>query len=84
VLVLNGELDRQVVASQNVPAIEKALKKGGNRKVTVHRLAGLNHLFQPAKTGGVEEYDQIEQTIAPEALDVLATWVATQAGVSKP
>ena len=84
VLVLAGELDRQVVASQNVPAIEKALKKGGNRKVTVHRLPGLNHLFQPAKTGGVDEYEKIEQTIAPEALDVLATWVTAQvAGKSK-
>lgn len=80
VLVLNGELDRQVVASQNVPAIEKALKRGGNRKVTVHRLDGLNHLFQPAETGGVEEYATIEQTIAPEALDLLASWVTTQVG----
>jgi uncharacterized protein len=84
VLVLAGELDRQVVASQNVPAIERALKKGGNRKVTVRRLPGLNHLFQPAKTGGVEEYETIEQTIAPEALDALATWVTAQVGVSDP
>ncbi|MCA9697483.1 MAG: alpha/beta hydrolase, partial [Myxococcales bacterium] len=49
VLVLNGELDLQVDPDQNLPAIEAALKK--NRRAKVIRFPGLNHLFQPAKTG---------------------------------
>src|SRR5262249_38332753 len=31
VLAINGELDTQVVAQQNLPAIEEALKAGGNK-----------------------------------------------------
>ncbi|HEV7787237.1 MAG TPA: alpha/beta fold hydrolase, partial [Thermoanaerobaculia bacterium] len=50
VLALNGELDLQVIADQNLPEIEKALKEGGNKDFTLKRLPGLNHLFQPAKT----------------------------------
>jgi pimeloyl-ACP methyl ester carboxylesterase len=83
VLILNGELDTQVVAEQNVPAIEAALRKGGNRHVTTHRLDGLNHLMQPAKTGGVAEYEQIEQTIAPEVLRIVAEFITAQPPVKK-
>ena len=51
VLALNGELDVQVDAEQNLTAIAAALDKGGNREVTVHRLPKHNHLFQRALTG---------------------------------
>ncbi|MCA9704912.1 MAG: alpha/beta fold hydrolase [Myxococcales bacterium] len=77
VLVLNGELDLQVLPDQNLPAIEEAL--AGNRKrTTVHRLPGLNHLFQHAKTGMPDEYGTIEETMAPEVLDLVADWVVAQ------
>jgi len=79
VLVLQGELDTQVRAELNVPAIVKALKKARNRRVQVHRLAGLNHLFQHAKTGMVDEYAAIEETIAPEVLQILSDWIGTTA-----
>lgn len=75
VLVLNGELDRQVDAELNVPAISRALRKAGNRRFTVHRLAGINHLFQRAKTGMVDEYAAIEETIAPEVLALISGWI---------
>lgn len=78
VLVLNGELDTQVLAQQNVPEIEKALKAAGNRRVSVHRLPGLNHLFQTATTGGVDEYERIEETFSPAALDLIASWIDTE------
>ncbi|HET6583770.1 MAG TPA: alpha/beta fold hydrolase, partial [Nannocystaceae bacterium] len=88
VLVLNGELDRQVDAELNVPAIVKALKKAGNRRVTVHRLPGINHLFQRAKTGMVDEYGTIEETIAPEVLALVSDWILATAkplkGRSRP
>jgi hypothetical protein len=38
-------------------------------------LPGLNHLFQTAKTGAVSEYAQIDETIAPAALDKIASWI---------
>ncbi len=74
VLALNGELDVQVDVDQNLTAIAAALEKGGNRKVTVHRLPNHNHLFQHAKTGLVNEY-AIEETISPEVLDLIRDWV---------
>jgi pimeloyl-ACP methyl ester carboxylesterase len=74
VLVLNGELDLQVLPDQNLPVIEKALAKN-RKRVTVHRLPGLNHLFQHAKTGSPEEYAMIEETIAPEVLEIIGDWI---------
>jgi hypothetical protein len=35
----------------------------------------LNHLFQPAKTGSVAEYVEIEQTMARSALDTISDWI---------
>jgi fermentation-respiration switch protein FrsA (DUF1100 family) len=75
VLVLNGDLDLQVLADQNVPAIEAALRKGGNQRVTVKRFPKLNHLFQTAMTGAPEEYHQIDETIAPVVLETIANWL---------
>ena len=75
VLVLNGELDVQVDAEQNLTAIAAALEKGGNQNVTVHRLPEHNHLFQRAKTGLINEYAVIEETISPKVLDLIRDWV---------
>ncbi|MDE0422170.1 MAG: alpha/beta fold hydrolase [Gammaproteobacteria bacterium] len=75
VLALNGDLDLQVDAEQNLGAIEAALRAGGNPQSTIHRLPGLNHLFQHAKTGLVDEYGQIEETIAPQVLDLIRDWI---------
>ena len=81
VLVLNGELDLQVLPDQNVPAIEAALKKGGNTKVEVKRLPKLNHLFQTASTGGPAEYSQIEESFAPVALEAISGWLRRTMGL---
>lgn len=75
VLVLNGELDTQVDAGQNLVAIAAALENNSN--VTIHRLPGLNHLFQHAKTGLIGEYGVIEETISPEVLDLIRDWILT-------
>ena len=77
VLALNGELDVQVDAEQNLTAIDAALEKGGNHNVTLHRLPKHNHLFQRAKTGLVNEYAVIEETISPEVLDLIRDWVVS-------
>ncbi len=75
VLALNGAMDLQVPSQMNLNAIRNALGKGGNKDVTSREFPGLNHLFQECKTGLPEEYITIEQTIAPEVLNELSTWI---------
>ena len=78
VLALNGEKDLQVPPKEDLAEIKKALKRGGNTRVTARELPGLNHLFQTCKTGSVSEYAQIEETIAPSALAVIGDWIDEQ------
>jgi len=78
VLAINGEKDLQVPPKENLEAIEKALTKGGNKKVTIIELPNLNHLFQECKTGSPEEYATIEQTFSPTALNEILKWLQTQ------
>jgi pimeloyl-ACP methyl ester carboxylesterase len=75
VLALNGSLDLQVLASVNVPALERAFREGGNAQAVVEELPGLNHLFQHAITGAPSEYPRIDETIAPEVLSRIAEWI---------
>ncbi len=78
VLALNGEKDLQVPPKENLTAIENALKKGGNKKVTIKKLPNLNHLFQECTTGLPAEYSTIEQTFSPAALSEIAKWITDQ------
>ncbi len=75
VLAINGEKDLQVPPKENLSAIERALKKSGNKNFETKMLPGLNHLFQTAKTGAVSEYSQIEETISPLALETMLDWI---------
>ena len=83
VLVIAGGKDVQVVADQNVPEIEKALKAGKAKAVRVEVFDDLNHLFQHAETGNVSEYATIEETVAPEVLKLMSSWIREQTG-TKP
>jgi pimeloyl-ACP methyl ester carboxylesterase len=78
VLALNGDRDIQVSADKNLEAIKNALQYGGDKDVTVIKLPGLNHLFQTCKTGMPGEYATIEETIAPQVLDIIANWILKQ------
>lgn len=85
VLAVNGEKDLQVSAQDNLPAIQDALKAGGNPDFTVKELPRLNHLFQTARTGSPAEYGQIEETIAPAALGVIGDWIVQRTvGLQQP
>ena len=66
ILVLNGERDLQVPAALDLPPIRSAL--AANPHAVVKEMPGLNHLFQTEKTGGIEEYNEIEESFAPAAL----------------
>jgi len=73
VLALNGERDLQVPPTENLQAIQSALK--ANSRVKTQQLPGLNHLFQHCKTGLPEEYASIEETFSPDALQLIADWI---------
>ncbi|HEY6563746.1 MAG TPA: alpha/beta fold hydrolase [Pirellulaceae bacterium] len=74
VLAMIGELDLQVLSSLNLPEIETALQAAGVDH-RCEKLPRLNHLFQTAETGSIDEYFQIEETISPEALAMIEEWV---------
>ncbi|MFP5501827.1 MAG: alpha/beta hydrolase family protein, partial [Candidatus Sericytochromatia bacterium] len=73
VLALNGSKDTQVLAKKHLPGLKAALHESPS--VKTYELPGLNHLFQPAKTGLPSEYGQIETTFDPEALELIGDWV---------
>lgn len=75
VLALNGSLDLQVPAKENLTQIKIALKKANNYHFKVLELKGLNHLFQKAKTGNPSEYATIEETFNPKALQIIGKWI---------
>jgi pimeloyl-ACP methyl ester carboxylesterase len=77
VLALNGRKDLQV-APENLAFIEKAIRQGGNDKVTVKEFADMNHLFQTCQTGAMDEYATIEQTIDPSVLEEISGWILKQ------
>jgi fermentation-respiration switch protein FrsA (DUF1100 family) len=74
VLAMNGTLDLQVWHEQNLDAIER-IRTAAGRPVTINRYEGLNHLFQPARTGLVNEYATIETTFDEQALADLTRWI---------
>jgi pimeloyl-ACP methyl ester carboxylesterase len=75
VLALGGDRDFQVPAGENLRAIGSALDEAGDKDVTVRLMPGLNHLFQHAATGGMEEYGAIAETLSPEVLDIITHWI---------
>lgn len=78
VLAINGSKDLQVDAEQNLPAIEKALKKGGNKNYEIKSLPNLNHLFQASETGSPTEYGKLTETFSPTALNTISNWLQAQ------
>jgi len=75
VLAINGEIDLQVPPKENLAAIDKALREAGNRHVTIKEFPGLNHLFQRASIGTPSEYAKISETINPEVLSLISSWI---------
>jgi pimeloyl-ACP methyl ester carboxylesterase len=80
VLAINGEKDLQVPPKENLAEIAKALKAGGNEHVKTVEVAGLNHLFQPCKSGSPSEYAAIETTFDPQALKIIGDWIVEHTG----
>ncbi|MFI5124046.1 MAG: alpha/beta hydrolase family protein [Chitinophagales bacterium] len=75
VLALNGAKDIQVVPDQNLAGIDSALKKSAVKIYATEKIPGLNHLFQHCKTCTIAEYAQLEESFAPEVLQIMGDWL---------
>jgi len=85
VLAMNGSNDMQVPAKTNLSAIRESLMKahGNNldsfsKVVEIVEFPGLNHLFQHSETGNTTEYQKIEETISPEVMEKMASWIISK------
>lgn len=74
ILVLNGKKDSQVPAQENVAGIVAAINTN-KASVDTKVFDGVNHLFQPAITGSIDEYSNIEETIEPKVLAFISQWL---------
>jgi len=74
-LAINGTNDKQVKAEPNLEAIRIGLTKAGNKHFDIVPLPGLNHMFQKAVTGSVQEYGELTETVNPAALTVVSNWI---------
>ena len=78
VLILHGELDRQISPHHADRLAELAFAR--RRKESTMQLAkmpGINHLMLRATTGGVEEYSRLsDKNVASEVISVLTDWLA--------
>jgi dienelactone hydrolase len=85
VLILQGEVDRQVTAEQ-APLLEKAFRQGGNRDVTLRVFPARNHLFLRDATGEPANYPKLASyVIDGEVMGTLADWlVARLAAPAEP
>ena len=75
VLALNGSKDVQVIPALNLAGIKSALAKSKSKNYETKQLEGLNHLFQHCKTCSPSEYGMLEESFAPEALEIMRKWL---------
>lgn len=69
-LAINGDKDMQVDAHTNIAVINRYAPHAETRI-----MPGLNHLLQHAGTGEVDEYEKIRETISPEVLDIILSFI---------
>jgi hypothetical protein len=78
VLIMQGGLDHQITPEQ-ASMLETAAREGGNKDVTKQVFPNLNHLFLPAKTGSVTEYESLGTAAIPdEVLKGLGDWLVAR------
>ncbi len=75
VLAVFGEKEVQVPAEMNRKEMVAAFGRGGNKAAVVKVIAGANHVYQDAKTGGVSEYASLPKAFTPAFLDTVTAWL---------
>ena len=77
VLLLFGSADTILNADNNAGALTKGLK--ANKEVTIKRLPGVNHLFQPDPTTWPIVSGERHPNFSPAAEEAIRAWVTEQA-----
>ena len=77
-LVINGSKDVQVLAFSNQEGFKKAMTPVSLEKSTFYVLEGANHLFQQCKECNLSEYATLEQTLDPEIMTWVTSWILAQ------
>lgn len=76
-LILQGATDRQVTADQ-AEALERAMRAGGNRRVTRRVFPEANHLFAQDADGSPEGYAKLpDARVRTDVLVALVEWLRT-------
>jgi len=75
VLALFGELDLQVLVSQNFEPMRKILSGRGDIEYEVKIFEKANHLFQEADTGSPSEYSKLKKEFLPGFMDYITNWI---------
>ena len=70
VLAIGGDRDTQIDAKANLEVLERILPD-----VYTMIYSRLNHMFQHCATGEIEEYSQIEETMAEEVIDEIISFI---------
>lgn len=76
ILALNGDKDIMVAGQRNLDNWKNYAAAGGNHRVEIHLLPGLNHLFLPCVTCTQQEYQSIKAEFSPEALKIIGSWIS--------
>jgi uncharacterized protein len=78
ILIVHGELDRQVLPANadKLAAIARSRKGSAGQAVKLVKLAGLNHLLVPAQTGETSEYDRLtDRTVSRDVSSAIGSWL---------
>ncbi|GAB3737543.1 hypothetical protein GCM10027594_18280 [Hymenobacter agri] len=77
VLLLNGTADLTVNADANLGALDKGLK-ASKKPVAVHKIPGVNHLFQPEQSKWPIINGQQQPNFSPESEEIIREWIMAQ------
>lgn len=84
VLIVHGEKDIYVPASENLPLLIRGLEEAKNSQVVVKRIADVNHFFQSCKNGTTDEASQLNETLSVPAMEMIAQWITTEVAPRRP
>jgi pimeloyl-ACP methyl ester carboxylesterase len=75
ILTINGGADVQVEPEMNNLGFAKGFSKKSRTTSDAFIVPGLNHLMQHCKTCTVTEYSELDETFAPEVLELMVKWI---------
>jgi fermentation-respiration switch protein FrsA (DUF1100 family) len=75
-LIVHGELDRQVPVAHAERLADLARKEGKSKAVELVIVRGVNHLLVPATTGDASEYASLpDRTVSKDVTSAIGQWL---------